>query len=97
MPESQPLPDSASMSASTSFAIVTAGSGTDNHLAAASSVTENRREALYRRRPVQPDRPSTQAGRQLLSPTRAASRSSASVAQPDWATTTPHPKAMEST
>jgi hypothetical protein len=63
--------------------IVTADSGTDNQLAAASSVTENRRETLIGGALFGRTGPSTQAGRQLLSPAQAASRSSTSVAQPD--------------
>ena len=47
--------------------IGTTSSGTDNPLAAASSVTENRREAR-RWRPVRPDRHSAQAARRLFSP-----------------------------
>jgi hypothetical protein len=56
MPESRPLPDSDACPLRQASQIVTSDSGTDNQLAAASSVTENRREALYRRRPIRPDR-----------------------------------------
>src|SRR5579863_5236039 len=56
MPESRPLPDSDACPLRQASRIVTSDSGTDNQLAAASSVTENRREALYRRRPIRPDR-----------------------------------------
>lgn len=56
MPESRPLPDSDACPLRQASRIVTSDSGTDNQLAAASFVTENRREALYRRRPIRPDR-----------------------------------------